>query len=91
MDKLPLPELERRLDAARSQVAPGSRWQHYKGGKYVVIDLVIIERTNEIGVLYRSLERPTVTFMRPIIEWQDGVEYEGVKVFRFRSLAPSLP
>ena len=88
MDKLALPELEQRLNDARMQIAPGSRWQHYKGEKYVVVDLVIIERTNEMGVMYRSLERPTVTFMRPLIEWQDVVEHEGAKVFRFRSLAP---
>lgn len=91
MPTLPLPELERRISEAKTQIAPGSRWQHYKGGSYVVTDLVVIERTDEIGVIYRSLERPTVSFMRPLIEWQDVVEHEGVKVFRFRSLAPSAP
>jgi hypothetical protein len=86
MDKLPFSELEKRLNDARAFIAPGSRWQHYKGGKYVVTDLVIIERTNEVAVMYRSLEHPTVPFLRPLVEWQDVVAYEGNKLYRFRQL-----
>lgn len=86
MDKKPLSELDARVQVAKQQIPPNSRWQHYKGGKYVVLDIVVIERTLELAVIYRSLEHPTFSFMRPLVEWQDGVEYEGNKVYRFRSL-----
>ena len=90
MDKTALAELDKRVQDAKVMIAPESRWQHYKGGKYVVIDVVVIERTLELGVIYRSLEHPTFSFLRPLVEWQDVVEYEGNKVFRFRKVSSEL-
>lgn len=90
MHTLSWSELEKRVSDAKAQIAPGSRWQHYKGGRYVVVDVVIIERTDEVGIMYRSLDHPTVIFMRPLVEWQDVVEHEGEKVFRFRSASSAL-
>lgn len=81
-----LQEFEERLADAKAFIAPGSRWRHYKGGRYVVTDVVIIERTGEVGIVYRSLEHPLVTWLRPLVEWQDMMDYEGKQVFRFRLL-----
>jgi hypothetical protein len=79
-------EFEKSLADARAFIAPGSRWQHYKGGTYVVIDLVIIELTGAVGVVYRSMDHPLVTWLGPLVEWQDMMDYEGKQVFRFRLL-----
>jgi hypothetical protein len=86
MDKLPLPELAERIAQAKSVIAPGTQWEHYKGGKYIVSDMVLYEASNEIGVVYRPLENPGVTFVRPLVQWQDVIEWNGAKVYRFRRL-----
>jgi hypothetical protein len=86
MDKLSEAELLERVATARAQVPIGSKWQHYKGGKYVVTDIVVIELTNEVGVVYLSVEHPSVKFLRPLVVWQEGVEWEGEQTFRFRFL-----
>ncbi len=87
MNKLSLAELLAKVETAKQQVPIGSTWQHYKGGKYVVTDLVIIELTVEVAVVYLSLEHPSVKFLRPLVVWQEGVEWQGEEMFRFRFLS----
>jgi hypothetical protein len=87
MEKVSPAEIEKRVQDAKDFIRPGSRWKHYKGGEYVVTDVIVIEATLEIGVLYRPLERPTVTYMRPLITWQDVVNYEGNMAYRFRQIS----
>jgi len=89
MDKLPLSELTQRVSNAKDTIPVGSKWLHYKGGKYIVIDHVIIELTNEVGIVYISAENPTVKFLRPLVVWQQAVEWEGQKTFRFRYASDS--
>jgi hypothetical protein len=86
MDKVPLSELEKRLQEVRKQLVPGSRWQHYKGGMYELIDVVIIEADMQIGVIYRPLENPRVSFFRPLPVWQEPVTWQGQTVPRFKNL-----
>jgi len=86
MERLPWEELERMVAEAKVHIPPGSRWRHYKGGDYVVVDISIIELTDALAVVYRSMDHPTFTFIRPLVEWQDGKEYNGVKAFRFRRI-----
>ncbi len=88
MDEKPIEQLEAQLAEARSQIAPGSRWQHYKGGNYVVVDIAIIELTQELAVIYRSLDHPASLWIRPLVTWQDMKEHDGVQVFRFRQAGP---
>jgi hypothetical protein len=84
MDKLPMSELMSRIDMAGQQLPIGSRWVHYKGGRYVIADLVILEASNEVGVVYRSEDHPGVKFLRALSVWQEMIEWEGIQVFRFR-------
>lgn len=86
MDRLPWEELERQVAEAKVHIPPGSRWRHYKGGEYVVVGISIIELTDALAVVYRSVAHPAITFIRPLVEWQDGKEYNGAKVFRFRRI-----
>lgn len=86
MGKVPLDELEKRLQGARARLIPGSRWQHYKGDKYELVDVVIIEADMEIGVVYRPLESPGVSFFRPLSVWQELVDWQGQRLPRFRQM-----
>ncbi|HSX43295.1 MAG TPA: DUF1653 domain-containing protein [Candidatus Saccharimonadales bacterium] len=86
MDKLPLPELALRLAKAKEFIPQGSKWRHYKGDEYAVIDLVLYEASSEVGVVYKPLANPIVTFVRPLVEWQDVLEHDGARVYRFRRL-----
>lgn len=86
MDKVPLSELEERLRKVRELLVPGSRWQHYKGGKYELVDVVIVEADMEIGVVYRPLGSPRVSFFRPLSVWQELVDWQGQRLPRFRHM-----
>jgi len=82
----PWEELEQEILKAKEFIPPGSRWQHYKGGMYVVSDIAIIELTDAVAVVYRSVDHPLVTFIRPLVDWQDMMGYEGKQQFRFRRI-----
>lgn len=83
MDKLPYEELERMITEAKERVPVGSHWQHYKGSRYSIADIVIVEATNEVAVIYTSLDRPTVSFVRPLVVWRQTVEWGGHVIPRF--------
>ena len=57
---------------ARRELAPGSRWRHYKGGLYEVVSVSIREDTLEPLVTYRSLERGFV-WTRTLHKWSETV------------------
>ncbi len=80
--RIPLDELE-----ARQKEVPdlGTKWQHYRGGYYILISGSIDESTGEPRVLYQPAAPiwTSVKFDRPLREWQELVEYEGRKVPRF--------
>ena len=66
-------------------------YQHYKGSEYEVIAIGRYEATLEPAVVYRALyESPDfgkdAVWIRPINEFQDSVEVDGVAVPRFRFL-----
>lgn len=84
MDKRSYEELADLLTKARMQVVPGSKWQHYKGGQYTIVELAILEETQEVVVLYRPLRHLDVPFVRPLAVWQETVEWQGKTVPRFR-------
>ncbi len=50
----------------------GSRWRHYKGGRYVVTGRAIREADQEPQVLY--LADSGITFCRPAAEWAGRFE-----------------
>ena len=89
-EKVPMSELAERIATAKAQMPIGSKWQHYKGGKYLLMDYVIYEASGEVGVVYGSLDTPGVKFVRPLVVWQDMIKWNGIDVFRFRSLTSEL-
>jgi hypothetical protein len=82
-DKLPDDELKRRLAEAGKVAKVGGRYRHYKGQEYTVLDLVIIEATNEVGVVYRPEYGAKLHFLRPMSNWAETVPVDGREVPRF--------
>lgn len=86
MDKIPYDQLSDVLASGRSKVVPGSTWQHYKGTRYRVNDIVLIEATNEVAVVYTSLDHHDVSFVRPLNVWLEQVDWNGKGVPRFTQI-----
>lgn len=80
-------ELEAVIARARHEVEIGGVYVHYKSeGSYVVevLDIILIEETEEPGVLYRSSKSPNLTWVRPISNWLEKVsDTSGKLVPRF--------
>ncbi len=83
MDKLSYETLEAMVTEARTQVVPGSKWRHYKGGEYTIRDIVVMEEGNGLAVVYTPLLHPEVSFVRPLAVWTETVEWNGQQVQRF--------
>ncbi len=58
-------------------------YQHYKGGRYEVLDVVRHSETTEPMVLYRHLDDDGGTWVRPYTMFFEEIEKEGKKVPRF--------
>lgn len=86
MDHLPLAVLQHRMDEAKQAVTIGGKYVHYKDPDhpYQVIDLVMIEATEEVGVLYRPVDGRPFTWLRPIEDFTAMVEWNGEQIPRFR-------
>jgi hypothetical protein len=61
----------------------GSVVQHYKGDKYMVLDIGTHSETGDIMVSYQSLKDNQVWF-RPIHMFYEDVEFKGELVPRFK-------
>lgn len=76
---------------------PGALLRHYKGGRYRVTSLCLIEATKETGVLYEPQQGDErVTWLRPLKEFGDRVRLpDGREVLRFevieQAAAPRAP
>ena len=83
--KLTYDELARRLDACPKR---GTRWRHYKTkGTYTVVGSAIAEAEQSPLVLYETTAPGyPLTFARPLSEWREEVEHEGLLVLRFEEL-----
>lgn len=62
-------------------------YQHYKGNRYQVIDLVIHSETEEWLVLYRPLYGAGELWVRPYEMFVENVTIAGEEVPRFEWLA----
>jgi hypothetical protein len=80
-------QLKHILDHAKSQIVVGGKYYHYKNPDklYTVNDIVIIEATDEPGVVYtaESDDIAGVTFVRPLSEFLSEVEIDGEVKNRF--------
>jgi hypothetical protein len=79
-------ELNQRIRSAMDKVKIGSKYFHYKSPEklYTIIDIVMIEETEEPGVVYKPdyVDSP-IKWLRPISNFLSEVEVGGEKVMRF--------
>jgi hypothetical protein len=88
MAKLTTDELKQILSEAAKRVVVGGKYVHYKSSEsiYTVLELVIIEATNEAGVVYQPNygDSGDLKFLRPINVFLEEVDTENGKVQRFK-------
>jgi len=91
MEKIPYDQFIDTLAAAQAKVTPGTRWRHYRGNEYIVKDIVLLEATIEVAVVYAPVDQPQVAFVRPITSWFELISTGGQPLQRFTKLADPAP
>jgi hypothetical protein len=72
------------LEDAHKKVAIGEKYIHSKsGGEYTILDFVIIEATEEVGVVYQAEYGEKLKWLRTLDNFTEAVEIDGRKVLRF--------
>lgn len=91
-DHLSESELLAQLEKARKKVEIGALYLHYRNPTqpYKVLDLAIIEATQEVGVIYRkengSKALQLVVWIRPLSSFLEKIPFEGKQVERFKKI-----
>ena len=69
-----------------TSIQAGGTYQHYKGNVYKVVGVGKIEATLEDVVVYQGLDHGSPIWVRPLAEFEEEVEVEGMTVPRFKLL-----
>lgn len=64
-------------------IVKGGVYRHYKGNKYMVIDIAKHSETLEDMVVYKALYGEGSVWVRPYHMWSELVTKDGVSVPRF--------
>ena len=64
-------------------IIKGGIYRHYKGNRYMVIDVARHSETLEQMVVYKALYGDGGVWVRPLYMWSETVEKDGVNVPRF--------
>lgn len=88
MNHPPQDDLVNQIKQAKTKIKVGTSYAHYKNPNkaYKVIGFVVIEATDEIGVLYQAQYDQKLTFVRPVSSWLEKVEQEGQVLPRFSKI-----
>jgi hypothetical protein len=89
VDHLDQEALLARITTAKQQVTVGATYAHYKHPTdqfYTVLDIALIEATNEPAVVYQAQYGAHITFVRPISVWLEMVVIDGGHVPRFAKI-----
>ena len=65
------------------------KYRHYKGNLYEVIGLATHSETLEPMVVYRALYGDFSIWVRPACMWNENVQVDGKRVFRFTYIEES--
>ena len=58
-------------------------YKHYKGKKYMLIDVALHSETLEEMVVYRAMYDDEKMWVRPAYMWHEEVDVDGARVPRF--------
>ena len=62
----------------------GALWRHYSGTEYIIVGFCMRESTEEMEILYSEVLDPLpYPWSRPMKEWQELVNVDGVMTHRF--------
>lgn len=61
----------------------GDIWQHYKGGRYIIIGFGVHIETEEKMVIYSPLTDRDKVWIRPLSMWFDVIDKEK-NIIRFK-------
>jgi len=76
-------ELKGMIADAGKMIEVGERYRHVKtGGEYKIVDLVLIEADEEVGVVYENVENG-LRWVRGLKSFCEEVEIDGCKRRRF--------
>ena len=64
-------------------IIKGGIYRHYKGNKYMVLDIARHSETLEEMVVYKALYGEGGMWVRPAYMWSEPVTRDGVTVPRF--------
>jgi len=73
---------------SRALPKPGL-YRHFKGGKYQVLEVARHSETEELLVIYCSIDDPTTTWVRPLEMFSGVVESSDGSFPRFELTAPA--
>ena len=81
-------ELASELEAAKTRVTIGAKYQHHKDSSklYEVIGLGFFEANDELCVIYQAQYGEQLTFVRPLANWLERVDWQGKTVPRFNNV-----
>lgn len=85
-------ELAAIVNDAKQKVVVGAQYAHYKHADqlYTVLDVALMEATDEPAVVYRAEYGANVIFVRPVSGWLETVEWQGSRVPRFTKVDNKL-
>src|ERR1700683_3262205 len=76
------------LTLAKAPPAPGL-YRHFKGGEYELLSVARHSETKELLAVYRSVEDPETTWVRPLEMFTGMVDHADTKVPRFEPVSGS--
>lgn len=80
-----LEQLQNKLIVARTKVQEGGLYYHYRSPEklYKVLSLGIDTQSEEVTVIYQSVDAPYTVWTRSLDSWLSFVEEDNRKVARF--------
>ncbi len=88
MEHKPGEQIVSDIEFASKQIEVGVRYSHYKDPSkvYLVIGFGTLEATDELCVLYQAEYSPGLTFIRPVNQWSEYVQWQDNLVSRFTKI-----
>ena len=69
-----------------SFVTVGAKYRHFKGNVYEVLAVAKHSENMQDFVVYRDVNAPEKTWIRPLGMWLEPAEFEGKLVARFEKI-----